>query len=148
VALKGLAEMIATLFATVLRWLGGGVIDKVLGHLQAKAASDVERLRIEKGVDIEQIRSDTAVAGYRRDVITAGMAYRAFWVVWLMFAVPLGLWWIAVMADTIFNGALPDVATIPAQLVPWADTIFQNLFYSGGAVAGLGALGRAVAGRR
>ena len=139
--------MIATVLATLLRWLGGGVLDKVLGHLQARAASDVERLKIERGVDVERIRADTAIAGYRRDVITAGMGHRAFWIAWLMFAVPLGLWWVAVMADTILNGRLPDVAEIPPQLIPWAEIIFQNLFDGGAAASGAGAIARAIAGR-
>jgi hypothetical protein len=123
----------------------------IAGYAAKRSDNAVEELRIraDRATADQRIVADTVIAdsANRRDVITAGMAYRAFWVVWLMFAVPLGLWWIAVMADTIFNGALPDVATIPAQLVPWADTIFQNLFYSGGAVAGLGALGRAIARR-
>ena len=139
--------MIAGFLATLLRWLGGGVLDKVLGHLQARAASDVERLKVERGVDVERIRADTAIAGYRRDVITAGMAHRAFWLVWTAFALPLAVWFAWGVADSFMNGALPDVAELPPQLKGYAEAIFNPTFVGGAAGLGVTAVGRAMAGR-
>ena len=43
----------SALIAFVLRLLSGGILDKVLAALQAKATSDVERQRIDATVAIE-----------------------------------------------------------------------------------------------
>jgi hypothetical protein len=68
-------------------------------------------------------------------VVTAGMAHKAFWIPWLIATVPLASWFGWGMLDTMFNGALPDVAEIPPGLLSWAQIAWGNLFYSGGAVA-------------
>jgi hypothetical protein len=52
------------------------------------------------------------------------------------------------MLDTIANGALPDVAAIPPGLLPWAQSAWNNVFYTGGGVARLTALASAIKGRR
>lgn len=125
------------MIATVLRWLGGGVLDRVLGHLEAKANSETERLRI------RTLREQHAMTTQAR-VITAGMAHKAFWIPWLMATVPLAFWFGWGMLDTALNGALPDVAEIPPGLLPWAQIAWGNLFYSGGGVAAATIIGQAL----
>lgn len=125
------------LLTFLLKLLGGGVVDKVLDHLARRADSETERQRIEAA------RQSDAEAR-QRDVIVAGMGSPAFWAVWSLFAAPLGLWWALAMADTIANGALPDVARLPPSLQPYADVIFENIFYSGGGVAGASLIARAI----
>jgi hypothetical protein len=119
---------VSWIFTTILNWLGGGVLDRVLGHMERKAASDTERLRI------TTLRDQHAMTMQAR-VVTAGMAHKAFWVPWLIATVPLAAWFGWGMLDTLCNGALPDVATIPPGLEPWAQIAWGNLFYSGGGVA-------------
>jgi hypothetical protein len=128
------------LLTTILNWVGGGVLDKVLGHLQAKAKSDNERLRI------QALREQHAMTT-QASVITAGMAHKAFWVPWLIATVPLASWFGWGMLDTLCNGALPDVATIPPGLEAWAQIAWGNLFYSGGGVAAATIVGQAIARR-
>jgi hypothetical protein len=125
---------------TILQWLGGGVLDRVLGHLEAKANSETERLRI------QSLREQHGMT-VQASVITAGMAHKAFWVPWLIATVPLAAWFGWGMLDTLFNGALPDVAVIPKGLMPWAETAWSNLFYSGGGVAAATIVGQALARR-
>ena len=130
--------MFAAVLGFLLKLAGSSAVDKVLGHLQAKANSETERLRI------ETLRQ-TTMAGYSRDVVVAGMAHRMFWVAWSIAAIPMAGWFGWGMLDTWANGALPDVATIPPGLQPWAATVWNSLFYSGGGVLGTQALASAIA---
>lgn len=136
--------MIAWILKKVLGWASGPILDKVLGHLQVQKASEVERLKVEAGVDIEGIRANVAVSGYARDVVTAGMQHKAFWIPWLIAAVPLSAWFGWGVLDTIANGALPDVAELPPQLKEYADTVWSNIFYTGAGVAGAAVISRAI----
>lgn len=67
---------------------------------------------------------------------TEGMKHRAFWVPWLMATVPMCAWFGYAMLDTLFNGALPDTASIPPGLADYAPAVWQSLFVSGGGVKG------------
>ena len=62
--------MFAAVLGFLLKLAGSSAVDKVLGHLQAKANSETERLRI------ETLRQ-TTMAGYSRDVVVAGMNFEA-----------------------------------------------------------------------
>lgn len=126
----------AWLAKLILKFLGGPALDKVLGHVQATRASEVERLRIERGVDVEKIRADVAIGAQARDVVTAGMQHRMFWVAWSLAAIPTSAWYGWGLLDSLANGALPDVAALPPQLKAYADIVWGNIFYAGGAVAG------------
>lgn len=122
--------MVSAILAFLLRLAGSGVVDKVLGHLERKADSETERLRIEAA---RQAQADETAAG----VVKAGMQFRLFWIPWLMAACPLSAWfgW-GVLDSMIWNGAvLPDVAALPPQLKHYADIVWGNLFYAGGGVA-------------
>lgn len=132
-------------FAWLLNWLGGGFLDRVLGHLEKRIDNETERQKI------NALRDQHAMTT-QASVITAGMQHKMFWVAWSIAALPMAAWFGWGMLDTLFNGALPDVATIPPGLKPYADAVWQNIFYTGAAVAGAtGAasiIGKAIAGRR
>lgn len=117
------------IFSTVLNWLGGGVLDKVLGHLEARANSETERQRI-------RALRDQHMATTQASVIVAGMQHKWFWVPWSMATIPLALWFGWGMLGTAFPGYLPYVATIPPGLEPWAKSAWDSLFFSGAGVAG------------
>lgn len=129
--------MISKIIATILNWLGGGVLRQVLEHLERRAASDVERERIKTTRDI-------AFAEARADVVKTGMGYRMFWVAWTPAALSMSIWFAWGMFDTILNGGLPDVAKIPPGLEPWARTVWDSVFYSGAGVAGAQAISSAI----
>lgn len=116
------------IIAFVLNLLGGKVLDRVLGHLEAKANTETERLRI------KTIRDQHAMTT-QAQVVMHGMSFKWFWIPWLMATCPLAFWFGWGMLDTAFNGRLPDVAEIPPGLLPWAQAAWSNLFYSGGGVA-------------
>lgn len=124
-------------FSTLLNWLGGGVLDKVLGHLEARANSETERQRI-------RALRDQHIATTQASVITAGMQHKWFWIPWLMATVPLSLWFGVGMLGTAFPGYLPYVATIPPGLEPWAKAAWDSLFFSGAGVAGASMIAGAI----
>lgn len=124
----------------LLNFLGGGVLDKVLGHLEARANSETERQRIKS-------QRETQLGLARADVVKTGMGHSTFWVAWSIAAVPMTVWFGWGMLDTALNGALPDVAAIPPGLLPWAQTVWDSIFYSGAGVASAQVIAKAVSRR-
>ena len=133
--------MFAKVFAWLLGKAGGGVLERVLGHLERKADSETERLRI-------RAAREQNAANNAAKVITTGMQFKVFWIPWLIAAVPVSLWFGWGVLDSLTNGALPDVAELPPQLLRYADTIFGNIFYSGAGMAGVQAVATIVRGRK
>jgi hypothetical protein len=126
------------MFAKFISWVigvgGGGLIDKVMGHLERKANTETERLRI-------RAARETNASNNAAAVIRAGMQHKAFWVPWLIATIPTTLWFGWGMMDSLFNGLLPDVSELPPQLKEYADIVFGNIFYTGAAGIGATALG-------
>lgn len=124
-------------FSTILDWLGGDVLSKVLGHLEARANSETERQRIRA---LRDQHMATTAAG----VVVAGMEHKWFWIPWLMATVPMATWFGLGMLGTAFPGYLPFVATIPPGLEPWAKAAWDGLFFSGGGVAAASSIAKAI----
>lgn len=125
----------------LLSLLSGPFIDRILVHLERRADTDTERQRI---ASARTIAANSEAAG----VVKAGMQHKAFWLPWLLAALPLAAWFAMGVLDSTFNGALPDVATLPPQIKQYADIVWQNIFYVGGGVAGASILADAIKGRR
>lgn len=144
------------MLAFILSLLGVDPLGKLLGSLgdayKAKlgAANDADRIAAE--VAIAQIKADIENQRNAAAIVQSGMQHKLFWVAWGMAALPLAAWFGWGCLDTLMNGALPDVAELPPQLKQYADVVWGNIFYAGGAVAGVtGAasiIGKAIANRR
>lgn len=126
----------------------GRIVDGLNAAYQAKLAAKN---------DADRIAADVAIARYEAlleeqrtaaSVVTSGMQHRAFWVPWLLAAVPLSAWFAWGVADSMLDGALPDVAELPPQLKEYADIVWGNIFYVGGGVAGLASIAGAIKGRK
>jgi hypothetical protein len=107
------------------------VAGAVLQWADKKTASDAQ-------VTIEEIHARTAQAGYARDVAITAMGHRIFWVVWALFALPLACWWALAMGGTVhgLRDWLPVVDALNAVIRPYADRIFDLVFYTGAGMAG------------
>lgn len=125
--------MIAFLLGLVPRFL----LPAIQAHFQAKRDLASEQERTKREVQVATINAVVESRNAQRDVITAGMQHKAFWVPWLISTVPLACWFAWGVADTIANGALPDVAELPPQLKAYADQAWQNIFFTGAGVAGV-----------
>jgi len=111
------------------------IAEKLFAFAAQRVDANVETARIKSGVEIEKLRNDAQLAGYQADLIKTGMQTRVFWVAWALAALPMAAWFGWGMLDTLFNGALPDVASIPAGLKFYADAVWQNIFYTGALAA-------------
>lgn len=120
------------MLATVGLW----VVDKVLGYLGKRSDRALEEYRIEAGVRREEIGANVALSKEAASVVKAGMKFPIFWVPWSISAISMSVWFGWGMMDSLFNGALPDVAELPPQLKEYADAVWANIFYAGGIVGG------------
>ncbi len=127
--------------AWLLSLLSGPFLSQILAHLERRANTETERQRI------ASVRAQAADAE-AASVIKEGMQHKAFWIPWLLAAVPLAFWFAWGVADSTLNGALPDVATLPPQLKQYADVVWQNIFYTGAGVASAGIIANAIKGRK
>jgi hypothetical protein len=133
--------MWASIVAKLLGSVGFSFVDRVLGHLEKRADNETERQRIGAG-------REAAANATASDVVKTGMQHKAFWIPWLLAAVPLSAWFAWGVSDSMLNGMLPDVATLPPQLKEYADIVWGNIFYVGGGVAGLHLVANAIRGRK
>ena len=114
----------------------GRIIDGLNRAHEAKLTAENDSDRIRADVQIKRYESLLEQHKTAADVVKAGMQHRAFWLAWLIAALPTATWYGWGMADSLFDGSLPDVAELPPQLKAYADIVFGNIFYAGGAVAG------------
>ncbi|HOV02935.1 MAG TPA: hypothetical protein PLG99_00895 [Kaistiaceae bacterium] len=119
--------MISGLLATLLRWLSGGMLTRVLDHLERRADAETERQRLQTDVAIETIRAEVTARRAAADIV---IAEQGWWVTALIrpaFAWPLAIWWGAVIADSLFQFEW-NVAALPAPLDEWSGWIIGAYF--------------------
>ncbi|QQM29277.1 hypothetical protein JET14_13165 [Martelella lutilitoris] len=112
----------------LLKWLTGDVAGALQRAYEAKLNAQNDKDRIQAEVTIDALNQQASV-------IKEGMAHRMFWVAWSIAAIPTAAWFGWGVLDTLLNGALPDVAELPPQLKEYADTVWQNIFFTGAGVA-------------
>lgn len=132
----------------LLKLLGGDIVTALTRayEMKLKATNDADRIAAD--VSIKAIEAQMAAQAASAAVVKEGMQHRAFWIPWLIAAVPCALWFALGMMDSATGGALPDVASLPPQLKEYADVVFANIFYVGGGVAGAQVIARAIGGRK
>lgn len=115
------------MLATILGWLTGGALDRVLDTVDRKVQSETDR---------EKLKADIIQKHYET---RAGFMQAGGFVLMLLFAVPLAFWFTAVCAYSVFwcsNCAYPQtwsVAALPQPLDEWAGLIVVSIY----GVAGL-----------
>ena len=125
------------LVSTLLSWFTGGTLDRVLDTVDSRVDNETERQRIRAEVTRAYVSAQASL-----------LAGRTWWFQ-LFFVVlnvlinfwELGLWFTAVVADSIFQFTW-NVAALPAPLDTWAGWIVSSLFLVDGAKAVIGRMGR------
>lgn len=120
-------SILISLASRVLGWLGGGVLDRVLGHMKRKADSQTERERIRTQVTIEEIKADIAARQAARDIIVAEQGWWVTAMIRPAFAWPIVIWSGAIVADSLFHFTW-NVAALPKPLDEWAGWIVGAYF--------------------
>lgn len=124
-------------------------------HLQATTTATVEGEKTTRETTLAAINGMVEARKAQAQVIQTGMAHKAFWIPWLLAAVPAAGWYAWGMVDSTWPGHLPHVAALPPQLLDFTTRIWDNLFLSGSiavggtaaAVAG-GSIAQAILSRR
>lgn len=124
------------MLGTILNFLSGGVLTKLVDayfrSVERKANSENERERIKGEQQLGRLQA-------RSSTVQVAMAYRAFWVVWLLFTAPLGFWWAKIIVvDKMLGWGATDPLT--GQVAVWAAVIIENIFPTGAIVGGAGIL--------
>jgi len=109
----------------LLKLITGGTLDSILDVINNKMADDVAKEDIKAEVTKEWIRAQ------------AGLLVGRTWWFQLFFVIPLGLWWTAVIMDSIF-GWTHDIQALPAPMDTWAGWIIAALFMVDGSKALIG----------
>lgn len=111
--------------STVLRLLTGGSLDKLLETVNKRFDAGVKRDEIKAEVTKKWIEAQSNL-----------LVGRTWWFQ-LFFVLPLGMWWTAVILDSIF-GWEHDILALPTPLDEWAGWIISALFIVDGGKALIG----------
>jgi hypothetical protein len=121
--------MLAAIVGFVLRIASGGLLDRVLAAMQARADTGVERERIDATVAIEQIKSELGRRQAQRDVLVAEQGRGITALMRPAFAYPLAFYYGAVIADSLFHFKW-NVAALPVRIGDWSGWIISAIFLS------------------
>jgi hypothetical protein len=113
---------------TILTWLSGSVLDRLLGHIERRLDSANEKQRIGAELAAEELRAEIAARSEARKVLIAenGHFLSAGRLGRLVFVLPLALWWAAVCLDSVFHLNW-KIAEVPV-LRDWGGAIVTSLF--------------------
>lgn len=118
--------MIGSVFKWVLGAVTGGTLDKILSTIEHRMDDETKKEEIKAEVTKTWINAQAQL-----------LVGRTWWFQ-LFFVIPLGLWWTAVIIDSIFGFQSWDVAELPNPLDEWAGWIISALFVVDGGKALIG----------
>ncbi|WP_136661699.1 hypothetical protein [Nitratireductor sp. XY-223] len=107
--------LIAKAGGALLGWLTGGTLDRILDSVDHKVDNATERERIKAAIIKTHMQAQ------------ANLLVSRTWWFQLFFVIPLGIWFSAVVADSLFHFTW-NVAALPAPLDQWAGWIVSSLF--------------------
>jgi hypothetical protein len=113
----------------LLRIASSGLLDRVMGAMQARADSAVERERIDATVAIEEIKAELGRRQAQRDVLIAEQGRGITALMRPAFAYPLAVYYAAVIADSLFHFRW-NVAALPVPIGDWSGWIISAIFLS------------------
>jgi len=117
------------LLGILLKFLSGGVLDKVLGHLEKRADNETERERLRTQQSIEVIRAEVQAQEQAKAIIIAeqGRWYTAMIRPLLALPVAIFLWKVIVWDIVLGLGTTDPIRGVAAE---WAGAIVTT--YVGG----------------
>lgn len=126
-------------FAFVAKIGLGGFVNRAIGLLEQKAELEGNQDKLRTQVTIEAMRSAVDETRIMANLTKSKMTYQIFWYFLALFIVPLGIWWAAVIADSLFHWEW-NVAALPHPLDLWAGDMIKWLFYVGSGVGSIAAV--------
>jgi len=128
-------------FLTLLVNAGlGNFIDKLADVYKRKAELEVDKEKLRSELTAEYLKQIVEDGKIMADLQKTKMGFPFFWVLVGLFTIPLGMWWTAVILDSIFSFQ-SDVANLPTpEMRQWAGDMIKWIFYVGSGVIGFKAL--------
>ncbi len=112
----------------VMKFLGGGILNKVLSHLQQRAETEVERDRIASEVAIEHVKAEVASRQAAAEIVKAEQGWWVTAMIRPLFAIPLGLYWAKILIwDKMLGWGTTDPLT-GTHIPEWAGWIVGAYF--------------------
>jgi len=132
--------MFTTIVSFLVKMGLSGIIDKTIGLLQRRAELEVDKEKLRTELTAEYLKQAVEEVRIMADFNKSKLAFPWFWCFAAMFLAPLGLWWSAVILDSVFNFSW-SVADLPTrEMKDAASRMIEWVFYTGAAVAGIKAL--------
>lgn len=135
--MMALLSLLASILPNIL-------LNGLQSYLQATTTVAVEGEKTKRQITLATIQGVVTARQLQAQVIQTGMSHRLFWIPWLIASVPISAWFGWGVIDSLTGGALPHVAALPPQLKEYADIVWQNIFLSGGIVAGSSVVASAI----
>lgn len=120
--------------SALLAFLAGPLLKALVGLMERRLSAKEREGELAAELAVEEIRAEMQARAEARKVLIAeqGHLLSAGRIGRLLFVLPLGVWWAAVIADSIFRFSW-NVAALPAPLDEWAGGIVLSLFLVDGA---------------
>jgi hypothetical protein len=119
----------STILGWLLRFLSGGILDKALVYLRARADGTIESERIDANIAIEHIRAELGRRQAQRDILLAEQGRLITALMRPAFAYPLAVYYGAVIVDSLLHLRW-NVAALPAPIGEWSGWIISAIFLS------------------
>ena len=119
------------LLAFLLKIGFGGIVEKTIGYMQEKAKRQNDAKRIEAEVMVEHIRQAVEETRIMAKIESQKLGNPIFWFFLALFIIPLGVFWTAVIADSVYQFPNWNVAALPPPLDDWAARMIAWLFFTG-----------------
>lgn len=120
--------------SALLAFLAGPLLSALVGLMERRLSAKEREGELAAELAAQEIRAELQARAEARKVLIAeqGHFLSAGRIGRLLFVLPLGLWWTAVIADSIFRFSW-NVSALPAPLDEWAGGIVLSLFLVDGA---------------
>lgn len=128
--------MFAGIFFKILSWLGGGVLDRVLLHIERRNDTATERDKVKATVLRTAIVAEMEARGNAREIRLATAGFWEMRLLTVAIALPFVVHLNLVALDTCFGFGWA-IAKFPAPFDEWEGAILLSFF---GVYAGLGAV--------
>jgi hypothetical protein len=123
--------MIFKALSSILSWLGGGVLDRVLGHLEARQKNQLDSKKLDTDVTIEMVKAEINRRSMQRDVLIKESESAVQWLPRFTFGMSAAFYFMACVIDSVFD--LPGVVLIlPDSMQEIMTVIVGGLFLDSG----------------
>lgn len=134
------------MFSGIVAWLVklglGGIVERVIGLLERRAELEVDKEKLRTELTAEYLKQVVEEVRIMADYNKAKLQFPWFWCFAALFLAPLGLWWAAVILDSVFHfgWAVADLPT--REMKDAASRMIEWVFYTGAGVAAIKAVVR------